>query len=411
MTQNKPERVLKAIYNQPWVITEDWLETISTIAERESDFDIESLATRQGQQSLENPNVEYRDNGVAVVSIIGPIFRYANLYTEISGATSLQMVSKSFQAVLDDPGIRSIVLNLDTPGGQASGINEFSELIYNSREIKPIYAYVGGDAASAGYWIASAASEIWADATAWLGSIGVVIGSRKKDSNAIEIVSTASPKKRPDPETEEGRSAILARADALAEKFIRAVARNRNVSADTVLREYGQGDVFIGDEAVSVGMADKISSLEELIVMLQENRMGRKIMDYQTLKVEHEELYAQVKAEGKQEAEKAAEGKEAEARQQAQTEAVSMAKAVLGEETAQKLEKAIQTGLTADQLKQAQSLFGSQDGQEQPKGQGQQILESLQQAHGHQGLNPGGGTQPGAQNPLTANAEQRAGKK
>ncbi|MCF1457754.1 MAG: S49 family peptidase, partial [Shewanella sp.] len=137
---------------------------------------------------------------------------------------------------------------------------------------KPIVAYVGGTAASAAYWIASAADEVVVDATARLGSIGVVMTLRRsKDddqSETLEIVSSQSPNKRLDPASQKGRAAYQAQKDQLADVFIDRVARNMDVSRETVLEDFAQGGILIGQTAVDKGMAARLGSLEGVIAEL-----------------------------------------------------------------------------------------------------------------------------------------------
>jgi signal peptide peptidase SppA len=255
--------------SRPWLIQRESLETILAIADRCGDP--EALQTRLGRP-LDNARAVQMRDGVAVIPVTGPIFRYANLFTEISGATATGVLARDIQTALDNPYVRGIVLNIDSPGGDANGINELAKLIADSREIKPIAAYIGGTGASGAYWFASAASEIVIDDTAILGSIGVVMSyldTRKRDEKSdvrqVEIVSSQSPDKRIDPNTEEGRAKVQALVDALADAFVTAVAQNRGVSADTVLNDFGRGGVLVGAAAVRAGMADRIGSLESLI--------------------------------------------------------------------------------------------------------------------------------------------------
>src|SRR5690606_4035038 len=137
------------------------LDNLLAIADRMGDP--AALVTKQGQRLESARTVSVRD-GVAIVPVVGPIFRYANLFTEISGATSTQVLATDIRAALDDPNIKAIILNIDSPGGIASGINELAEMIYEGRARKRIVAYGGGTVASAAYWIASAANEIVIDA-------------------------------------------------------------------------------------------------------------------------------------------------------------------------------------------------------------------------------------------------------
>lgn len=273
-------RVLSRIKSEPWAITREAMDTILEIAARENESP-QAVAAKLGRPLENTYDVEYR-GGVAILSVVGPLFRYANLFTAISGATSYDFLARDFRAALDDPKVESILLNIDSPGGEASGVSEFADMIYSARGKKPIVAYVGGYGASAAYWIASAADRVIIDDTAMLGSIGTVLGiedSRERDAKngikRMEIVSAQSPYKRVDPATEEGRSRLQARVDALSEVFIAKVARNRGKDEETVLKEFGQGDVFVGQAAVNAGLADRVGSYEGTISELQSTTNGR----------------------------------------------------------------------------------------------------------------------------------------
>ncbi|MBO0155228.1 S49 family peptidase, partial [Vibrio parahaemolyticus] len=89
--------------------------------------------------------------------------------------TTTQLLAQDFTQALNDPSIKAILLNIDSPGGEAKGIHELAEMIYQARGKKRIIAYDGGNACSAAYWIASACDEIVIDATGCAGSIGTVL--------------------------------------------------------------------------------------------------------------------------------------------------------------------------------------------------------------------------------------------
>lgn len=254
---------------QPWLMLPDALDNLLSIADRQND--LEALETRLGRQLDHTHTVTQRGN-VAVIPVTGPIFRYASFFTRISGATSTGTIATDLQAALDNPAIRSIVLNIDSPGGEANGINELADMIFAARDRKKIVAYVGGSGASAAYWIASAASEVVVDDTALLGSIGVVLNvtvSKEQDGRkSYEIVSGTAPNKRPNVETDEGRAEIAKTVDALADVFVSKVARNLNVSADKVPEMGGHGGLKVGAEAVASGLAHRVGSLESVIAEL-----------------------------------------------------------------------------------------------------------------------------------------------
>ena len=253
------------VSREPWAITPDMLNTIAAIARREHEGP-EAVEARQGRP-LQNSRTVTQRGSVALVPVTGPVFRYANLFTALSGATSLDVLAKDFTTAVDDPRTESIILVMDTPGGQASGIAEFAQMIRASP--KRVVAYVSGNAASAGYWMASAAHEIVMSRTGGVGSIGAVLNIRaNKDDGSLEIVSSQSPNKRPDFTTEQGRAVVQSHVDRLAGIFIEDVANYRGVTVDDVLADFGQGDMRIGSDAVALGMADRESTLENLIAEL-----------------------------------------------------------------------------------------------------------------------------------------------
>lgn len=261
-------RALAWLQTQRWYMQPEWVQSMREMAQRTHQPDYEAVLAKQAQRLDRSERGLVRD-GVALISVHGPIFRYANIFTEFSGAESIDVLATDLQAALDSPAVKQIVLWVDSPGGQVNGTSEFAQQIRSAAERKPVTAYVGNLAASAGYWIASSASRIVINDTAMLGSIGVVTGTYVEDDESfVEIVSTQSPGKRPDVRTTEGRAQIQAEVDALADVFVKTVARNRGVSAEKVLSDFGKGGILVGQAAVDAGMADEIGSLESLLAEL-----------------------------------------------------------------------------------------------------------------------------------------------
>ena len=263
-------RAFNLAASSPWAIVPEALETILSIAARENETP-EAVAAMLGRPLDNTRTVSMRD-GVAVIPVQGPIFRYANLFTEISGAVSVEILALDFASALENPRVKGIVLDIGSPGGGATGINELAKMIADAADRKPVIAYGGGMVASGAYWLASAAREIVADETAMLGSIGVVVTARKRDADdtRIQIVSSQSPRKRVDPGTEDGRTEIQRLVDDLAAVFVGSVAANRNVTEETVLKDFGEGGLLIAERAIEAGMADRTGSLESVIAELRE---------------------------------------------------------------------------------------------------------------------------------------------
>ena len=255
--------------SRPWVIQPESLETVLAIANGMGDP--QALQAKLGRP-LENARRVTMRDGVAVIPVTGPIMRYANLFTRISGATSTQELATDFQTALDDPKVKAIVFNVDSPGGEANGINELSDMIHAARGKKPIKAYGGGSVASGAYWVASAADELVVDDTALMGSIGVVVEVLTREAREGEkrwtITSRNAPNKRPDISTEEGRAEISKTIDALGDVFVAKVARNLGVDADKVPAMGDHGGLMVGAAAVKAGLAHRLGSLETLIAEL-----------------------------------------------------------------------------------------------------------------------------------------------
>lgn len=272
------------ILSHRWAILPGMLETILSVASREASITElrEAIATKDADPLPGARKAEVRD-GVAIIPVIGPIFPRANLFTWVSGGVSIQTLAKDFAVALADPNVGAIMLNIDSPGGEVTGVHEFAAMVRAARSIKPITAYVLGTGASAAYWIASAAGQIVVDATAEIGSIGVVCVYQKDKSGkteSFEIVSSQSPRKRPDPATPEGRAQIQTVLDDMADVFVSTVAANRNVSVDKVLSDFGQGGTFIGRRAVESGMVDSIGSFESTLANMKSKIAARKALDY-----------------------------------------------------------------------------------------------------------------------------------
>jgi signal peptide peptidase SppA len=282
-------KVIDWIFDHQWAITEPALSTIISIANRERgdvealirgegpDVDTTALSARLGQPLGASARAELR-GGVAVIPVHGPIFPRANLFTAISGATSLQMLAMDFNTALELDDAKAIVFDIDSPGGQVNGTSEFVDMVYAARGRKPIIAYVQGSGASGAYWISSAADEVVISDTAILGSVGVLVAYRDTSAadasrgiRQIDIVSSVSPRKVINPATESGRADVQELVDSLAGVMVASIARNRGITSEKVVNDFGSGGVFVGERAVSQGLADRLGSLESVLGELNES--------------------------------------------------------------------------------------------------------------------------------------------
>ncbi|WP_395175508.1 S49 family peptidase [Roseibium alexandrii] len=265
---------LDSALSAPWAMPAERVEELLQIASRANETSFEVLEKYALETAERGENLKVRDD-VAVLDVVGPLFKRANLFVKVSGATSYEVLMRDLQVALDDDQVSSIILRVDSPGGEANGCDELAAAIYSARGRKPITAYVSGAACSGGYWIAAAADRIVVSEGAVLGSIGVVLGLKdtaeadaSRGIKTYQFVSSMSPGKRPDPATTEGKARFQKQADDLGEVFVKAVAKYRGVDAETVVKDFGAGGVEIGANAVAAGMADEVGQFEAVFSAL-----------------------------------------------------------------------------------------------------------------------------------------------
>ncbi|KRR21701.1 S49 family peptidase [Bradyrhizobium retamae] len=266
--------IFDAAITANWAMDEAALQTVLEIASREHQIEPTMLEAYRAQELDRAERATVRD-GVAILNVDGPLFKRANLMTMFCGATSYDVLRRDLQAALDNASVRAIMLNIHSPGGEAAGTSELAQAVYDARSVKPIHAYAGDQAASAAYWIGSAADKFWIGPAAALGSIGVRAGiqdtSGRDESRGVknyEFVSSQSPFKKVDLNSKQGRDRVQARVDAMAAVFVETVAKNRNVSVAHVLEAFGKGDVLIGKAAIDAGMADGFGTFESVLASL-----------------------------------------------------------------------------------------------------------------------------------------------
>jgi ClpP class serine protease len=253
--------VAQAILDTPWAMSDEGLHWLMTLC----DLDLSALASLPNRKPADTHRSVIRD-GIGIVPVHGPLFKKSNFWTDLFGASGYDQIHHDISVLAKTPGIKAIVLDIDSPGGEASGVGELAESIYQLRGKIPVHAYIGGTGASAAFWIASAAQEIHASPSAIIGSIGVQTAIRSgKNPNEIRFVSAQSPNKNRDPATEGGAAEVQRVINDLATVFIEQVARNRSITSEAVQNNYGQGSVFVGASALRQGLADNLTTFEDLM--------------------------------------------------------------------------------------------------------------------------------------------------
>jgi len=276
-SEMKYPRILEAITTTPWAILPETLQMICgifTAAASGHGLTAEEIQARIG--AAQRPNAR-RSGAVAVLPLHGPIAQRMNMMTAVSGGTSTEMFGKQFRAVMAEPGIGSVVIEVDSPGGTISGVEELATEIFKARGSKPIITQVNSWMASAAFWIGAAADEIVITPGGHMGSVGCIMPhldvSKRDEKEGVKMTlitagrfkAEASPF---EPLSDEARAALQRDVDEMYGMFVASLARSRGVSAATVRNGFGEGRMVGAKQALELGMADRIGTMQDTLKRL-----------------------------------------------------------------------------------------------------------------------------------------------
>ena len=218
--------------------------------------------------------------GVAIIQIVGLIVPQENYWTRAGYATSCAWIVEQMQRAIADPQVDRIKFEVDSPGGVCLGCAEASQIIHEARGTKPMIAHVRGLCASAAYMIASSADRIVAEMSSSTGSIGTIYThqdwSAYLEYYGVKITEITHGQHKADgspnrPLDTQGRETLQEWVTSYGEQFDDAVARNRDVTVDVVRGEFGQGKIYIAEQAATIGLIDAVArpqaTTEELFTM------------------------------------------------------------------------------------------------------------------------------------------------
>lgn len=281
-TNQRKERnlrsVLSAVAGYKWAILPEKLDLICGILnQRASGISATKEEIQAAMMGQEQVAFGDSQGGVAVLPIYGTIAPKATMMSEFSGGFSCENFTKDFRAALADDSVTAIVFDVDSPGGTVTGVPELAAEIRAARGKKPIVAVANGMAASAAYWLASAADKFYVTPSGEVGSIGVytthqdVSGAMEQAGVKITFIQAAKFKTEGNP-YEAPSAGFIAETqkdvDAYYEMFTSDVAAGRNVSVETVKADYGQGRMLMANNALAAGMVDGIQTLDEVVAGL-----------------------------------------------------------------------------------------------------------------------------------------------
>ena len=294
---------------------------------------------------------------LAVVEMAGVLAKEGSWWW---GVASTRQIGAALLQAAKDPGVKGILLDVDSPGGTVDGTEELAGIVRAVAAVKPLYAYAGDLMCSAAYWIGSQAKEIGAQASAMIGSIGIICthvdcsgydeqtgidvtyltaGHFKALGNAHESLS------------DEARAYLQQQLDAVYDLFLDAVAEGRRVSREQALA-MADGKVFLGRQALELGLVDRLESRADFI-----NRIVQEVhMDLKTFKAEHAGVAAEHRAEVATELSAKADQDRQAAVAAERDRCLGVVTALVGKELGDKVAGVVAAGVTAEQA-QAMGAF------------------------------------------------------
>ena len=239
----------------------------------------------------DSPRLLSVEDGIATVSIKGPLVNSDSPWLQYFGVTGYPEIRAAMLAAAEDPEVTQILLDIDSGGGAVSGVDDTAKLIrlVNDR-VKPVTTYTDGAMCSAAYWLGSAAGEVFASKGAIVGSIGVIATHKeyseayKKEGVGVTVVRAGKFKALANSNeklTEAGKAQLQKIVDASYEIFVDHVAAMRGKSYEYADKTMADGQEFIGQASVDVGLVDAVKTFDALITDLKGDSVAQstKLMD------------------------------------------------------------------------------------------------------------------------------------
>lgn len=273
------------VLNTPLLITPDKAQVILSVLSGRigldkidmSRFEGSDLVVDEKNRKVKQKPYQVTDKGVGIITVTGSLVNRGAWIGANSGLTSYEGIQHQLKSARDDSDVKSVILDLHTPGGEGVGAFETAAMVRDLSSTKRTVALVNGIAASAGYAIASGANEIITTESGMSGSIGVVLlhlnraqemaekgieptlifaGAHKVDANPLEPLS------------EEVRADLQAEVDNMYEMFTKAVGKGRGSKLTAAMARKTEARTFSGKAAVDAGLADRIGDFQSVLMGL-----------------------------------------------------------------------------------------------------------------------------------------------
>jgi len=257
------------LFGTPLLIHRPKLDVIlSVVGQRFGMTDMPSMAAID-MAVYQRPPAATAPDGIAVIPIHGSLVKRSLGMEAASGLTSYGEIAAMLDAALADPQVSGILLDIDSPGGEASGSFELARRVREVAAVKPVWAVANDAAYSAAYAIAASAQRLFVTETGGVGSIGVIalhVDQSVKDAQegyrftAITAGAHKNDYSPHEPLSDAAKTELQGEVDRLYSIFTKHVAAMRGLDVDAVRAT--EAGLFFGSNAVVQGLADGLQTQE-----------------------------------------------------------------------------------------------------------------------------------------------------
>ena len=248
------------IANMPLVISEDYANALVS-----ADYDW--LEKKAALYQSSGDRLQKNDNGIGIISVSGPLSQKGSFWSFLFGGSSYEEIRAQYKKALNDNQIKTIIFDINSPGGVVSGAFDLVDEIYESRGKKPTIAYINEMAYSGAYAIASAADEIHIPRTGGVGSIGVIAmhvdQSQFDQKIGVKYTPIFAGEKKNDfsshePLSKRAYEEVKSEIDEINDIFVETISRNKGIGANEIKKM--EAGIYQGQKAIDVGLADEITT-------------------------------------------------------------------------------------------------------------------------------------------------------
>ena len=281
-------RLRSKLFDTPLLVDSKSFESILNYVDKRCEGTVDVTPKADSEFSMYS-TLHYAESNLGVIHISGPLTNKSTGWEAFCGGTSYESIKEDFETLLEE-GVKTVAFMVESGGGEAYGMMDTGNYLRKLADENGvrILSYVDGLSASAAYGLTAISDEIISNKNSEIGSIGVLI-RLMNDSKALEMKGyersfiSAGTEKIPFAEDGSFRKEFLEdlqyKVDALYKDFTEYVAEHRNLSVEAVRNT--QANTFLADDAIALGLADKVMTQEDFYSYLsgeaQSNKEGSSV--------------------------------------------------------------------------------------------------------------------------------------